>query len=1054
MSDPQDPTPALDSCGCCEVEPPETPISNPPGQPALAYRIDTQPTFLQRMLNALPRETVPPDSPASDAAHPLAALTARAADDPTIALLDTWATAADVLTFYQERIANEGFLRTATERQSVLELARQIGYELAPGVAASAELAFTVEDAVGAPAQATVPVATKVMSVPGPGEKPQTFETIEAIVARPEWNAFPPRRDDPEQILPGMTDLFLAGVANQLQVGDALLFVGGDRVGAPSSPNWDLRTLTTVEVDTPNRRTRVAWADGLNTSPSISIGAAGSIGGAGDTGPTTTRVFAMRKRAQLFGHNAPLFKILPSETRKAFLPTNSQSANPNDWDDSPLDVGFDLDGGSTLDFDITDPKLIPGSWIALATTQPTASTHLSAPEGTRPAFPPAKLVPAPFPLTLGEEVPEDPPDVAGRTGIEAAVFQVTAGPLITSRADFAITSTVTRVTVDDASVLAGLSRRELQFFVESEELALATRPVIVAVDGKEEIPEIPDSTKTEFPGSTGNLIAVGLSVQGLRVGQKLALVGKRPNVRVVDPDTMATRAKEFLDGIGADTTNIVPIVAALDGLLQPPPDPASDEPGGLRLDDPPGVREPLAGHTFELLDQLEDAGNVEGVGKYGDGILIPLKRWTLRSRTGATGTADLPFFAVDVIPAAPKGETISEIRVIQAVFQGASRMLLELDAPLQFIYDRGSLVLSANVASATHGETVASEALGNGDPASANQVFRLQKPPLTYVSSPTDPSGGKSTLQVRVNDIAWREVPRLFGAGPDDQVYVLRRTDDGQTDVIFGDGTRGARLPTGTANIVATYRTGIGLDGQVEAGSLTLLATRPLGVRAVNNPLAATGAAPPALIEDARRNAPLTVRTIDRVVSVADVEDFARSFAGIGKAQARLLWSGTTQLVHLTVGGADGQKIPPESPVLINLAKSLLANGDPSLLLKTPIDSFVQHLFQLTLKLDIDPRFDQPAVRAQVRARLLDAFSFTKREFGQPVSEAEVLALVQAVPGVIAAAVVLLADESDGVPSTQLTVELAHVDAQGNFVAAGLLLIDPLRIDLSQDLVP
>jgi hypothetical protein len=167
-----------------------------------------------------------------------------------------------------------------------------------------------------------------------------------------------------------------------------------------------------------------------------------------------------------------------------------------------------------------------------------------------------------------------------------------------------------------------------------------------------------------------------------------------------------------------------------------------------------------------------------------------------------------------------------------------------------------------------------------------------------------------------------------------------------------------------------------------------------------------------------------------------------------------LLWSGTTQLVHLTVGGADGQKIPPESPVLINLAKSLLANGDPSLLLKTPIDSFVQHLFQLTLKLDIDPRFDQPAVRAQVRARLLDAFSFTKREFGQPVSEAEVLALVQAVPGVIAAAVVLLADESDGVPSTQLTVELAHVDAQGNFVAAGLLLIDPLRIDLSQDLVP
>ncbi len=33
---------------------------------------------------------------------------------------------ADVLTFYQERIANEGYLRTATERRSILELAREI----------------------------------------------------------------------------------------------------------------------------------------------------------------------------------------------------------------------------------------------------------------------------------------------------------------------------------------------------------------------------------------------------------------------------------------------------------------------------------------------------------------------------------------------------------------------------------------------------------------------------------------------------------------------------------------------------------------------------------------------------------------------------------------------------------------------------------------------------------------------------------------------------------------------------------------------------------------
>ena len=42
-----------------------------------------------------------------------------------------------MLTFYQERIANEAYLRTATERVSLLELARLIDYELRPGVAAS-----------------------------------------------------------------------------------------------------------------------------------------------------------------------------------------------------------------------------------------------------------------------------------------------------------------------------------------------------------------------------------------------------------------------------------------------------------------------------------------------------------------------------------------------------------------------------------------------------------------------------------------------------------------------------------------------------------------------------------------------------------------------------------------------------------------------------------------------------------------------------------------------------------------------------------------------------
>ena len=64
----------------------------------------------------------------------LGRLKTRDDDDFTMGLLDAVACAADVLSFYQERIANESFLRTATERVSLQEMAKLIGYRLRPGL--------------------------------------------------------------------------------------------------------------------------------------------------------------------------------------------------------------------------------------------------------------------------------------------------------------------------------------------------------------------------------------------------------------------------------------------------------------------------------------------------------------------------------------------------------------------------------------------------------------------------------------------------------------------------------------------------------------------------------------------------------------------------------------------------------------------------------------------------------------------------------------------------------------------------------------------------------
>src|SRR5213078_1936071 len=136
----------LNDCGCCEGLTCETPIGidNRPGLSAIGYRVGTHSRFKASMRARLSD----PDLGA------LKALMTREDDDFSIALLDAWASVADVLTFYQERIANEAFLRTATERLSVLELAKLIDYQLRPGVAASTYLAFNLEDAPGAFGQA------------------------------------------------------------------------------------------------------------------------------------------------------------------------------------------------------------------------------------------------------------------------------------------------------------------------------------------------------------------------------------------------------------------------------------------------------------------------------------------------------------------------------------------------------------------------------------------------------------------------------------------------------------------------------------------------------------------------------------------------------------------------------------------------------------------------------------------------------------------------------------------------------------------------------------
>ncbi|MEJ2009343.1 MAG: putative baseplate assembly protein, partial [Acidobacteriota bacterium] len=246
-------TPQEQLCGCCQGLGAETPelIFNRPGLSRISYRVGRHTTFKASLLAALSSSNLPA----------LATLRTRDDSDFSIALLDAWAASLDILSFYQERLANEMYLGTAVDAASVMYLARLVGYKPSPGVAASAFLAFTLSDAPGSPDNVLISAGTRVQSVPKPGQTPQVFETSSDLTALIQLNAVPARTTIPWGLSPGNTSLWLQGTGNNIHVGDAILFVSRELHNSLNSSSAsgaaDFHFVTAVTVNSDSGKTLV-----------------------------------------------------------------------------------------------------------------------------------------------------------------------------------------------------------------------------------------------------------------------------------------------------------------------------------------------------------------------------------------------------------------------------------------------------------------------------------------------------------------------------------------------------------------------------------------------------------------------------------------------------------------------------------------------------------------------------------------------------------------------------------------------------------------------------
>ncbi|MFB6891295.1 putative baseplate assembly protein [Kitasatospora sp. NPDC056327] len=1120
------------ACGCAGTATgTPVPLFNPPGLDAVGYRVGRHGQFLASLLARL-----------SGPAYPaLRDLTVRTPDDPAIALLDAWAVLADVLTFYSERIANEGYLRTATEEASLTLLGRLVGHRPRPGVAADTFLAYTLDHDPRAAEDPTVPIprGSRSQSVPGPGEDPQSFETAEDLAARSGWNELAVLLRRPYQLTPGQlnpggrAELFAAGTANNIRPGDRLLFVfSADRAADPV--HRALRLVPEVRIDRENDVTVIGLPRDLRTLKDLRTELAEWItvsDGAPDPRPGRSRIVRdfdeqvlAPLRADLDRPDGPLStpadfadRLAPVVERAAEAAELARSRRPvADWfgrlgehlnglrdrahgleppqvPDRPgpgatdpavrglgpllaalrtaparpplsaRDLARDprslFAPGSDLGAQLLaalDPRLRDGlypAWRQVDLTAPLAVQEIQA----------MRVVATPF----GATAPLKP--VFGDDGrIDRYVdWPLSGSTLIGVRITFDTAGTVPR-TADFTYVEAG-SLLHSGFSLPWDH-TFPFGPGQVKVDTTEPPPE-PAPEPGPEPGVTTRFLA--------RLPERTVLVSRpqadrRIHVRIdggpgaaldyrLEPDQERTGESGELNVrvhryAGTDdsppavevvfTTKLQPVsgtVLALDAVYdQIAPGswvvvqrPRKGLDGGV-----PGSRDlaevitrvtdvrvisradfGITGKVTELslqqpwlddkdthLSDIRDA-TVYARGEslrladepvtedvHGDRIelarlydgLTP-GRWITVSgeRTDIPGTA---------------GVRATELAMIAGVGQGVDprlpgdtvRTTITLSAPLAHRYRRDGVRILGNVVRATQGAT-RDEAIGSGDAGLPGQRFTLWQSPLTWLAADT-PAGARSTLEVRVDGVLWHEVDSLAGRGAGERVYVTATASDGRTTVVFGDGVHGARLPTGRENVRARYRIGIGTSGNVGAGRITQLTTRPLGVSAVVNPLPATGGAGPDGPGLARQTVPLAVTALDRLVSVPDYEDFTRARAGIGRASAVRLPDGAREVVHVTVAGVDDIPLTDGSELIRTLRAALTAHGDPRLPVLVAVREPVLLIVAANVRVDPDHSWD--VVEPALRRALLGRLGFAGRRLGQSAHLSEVLAVAQAVPGV------------------------------------------------------
>jgi len=247
---------------------------------------------------------------------------------------------------------------------------------------------------------------------------------------------------------------------------------------------------------------------------------------------------------------------------------------------------------------------------------------------------------------------------------------------------------------------------------------------------------------------------------------------------------------------------------------------------------------------------------------------------------------------------------------------------------------------------------------------------------------------------ITIDGTVWIRKSYLDLSLPTDQHYMVDVAGDGTISVIFGDGVNGA-IPTSSLDIVADYATTSGNLGRVDSQAINQLIDSitipvqdpPISEVIVNNILPSVGGLGREGLEDIRRNAILSLRTLDRAVTRQDFIDITKLSPGVGKAAISFDCSRDIWLYIAPVGGGIADQ------TLIDSTESYVNERK---IIGREITIYPAGETYIGLVLDVKARFrvDGNLCKADIENALVEAYSSENSDINKPIRTSDIVALI------------------------------------------------------------